>query len=269
MDDGDEAELVRIEVLATFEDGRPELPPVLLGRATPAVAAQVQDFYNAVAEIFERWVTRRSSPHTRRAYRRDVMAFCEYLGLHWPEDATRLLAVTVADVLAFRDLMVAEDKAPKTINRRVASLSSFYKYLQGAASELRLPITVPNPAHAQFIARGATDPRDERRALSATRARQLVGLPAGDSVLDYRDRAILKFFLYTRGPHRHRLPAEGRRLPPGRRRGDDRAAREGRPAAEDRPALRRRPGDRRVRREGGPDEGAVVPGPPALAQGPS
>ena len=43
--------------------------------------------------------------------------------------------------------------APKTINRRVSSVSSFYKYLQGAASELRLPITVPNPAHAQFIAR--------------------------------------------------------------------------------------------------------------------
>ena len=41
---------------------------------------------------------------------------------------------------------------------RIASLSSFYRYLQGAASELRLPITGPNPAHAQFIARGATVP---------------------------------------------------------------------------------------------------------------
>jgi integrase/recombinase XerC len=195
MDDierGHEAELVAIA-----EDGRPGLPPVLLGRATPAVTAQVEGFYNAVAEIFERWVTRRSSKHTQRAYRRDVMAFCEYLGIEWPDDATRLLAVTVADVLAFRDLMVVEDKAPKTINRRIASLSSLYKYLQGAAAELRLPITVPNPAHAQFIARGTTDPRDERRALSATRARQLVGLPGGDSVLDYRDRAILKFFLYS------------------------------------------------------------------------
>jgi site-specific recombinase XerD len=125
------------------------------------------------------------------------MAFVGFLGLRWPEDATRLLAVTVADVLAFRDAIVADDMAPKTVNRRIASLSSFYKYLQGAASELRLPITVPNPAHAQFIARGATDPREERRALSATRARQLMGLPAGDSLLDYRDRAILKFFLYT------------------------------------------------------------------------
>lgn len=194
MDDAGEIETTELVVA---EDGQPELPPVLLGHATPEVAAQVHGFYNAVADIFERWVTRRASRHTQRAYRRDVMAFCEFLGLRWPDDATRLLAVTVADVLAFRDLMVAEDRAPKTINRRIASLSSLYKYLQGAAAELRLPITVPNPAHAQFIARGTTDPREERRALSATRARQLMGMPAGDSVLDYRDRAVLKFFLYT------------------------------------------------------------------------
>ena len=93
--------------------------------------------------------------------------------------------------------MLEESKAPKTINRRIASLSSFYKYLQACASEFRLPITVPNPAHAQFIARGSSDPRDETKALSATRARQLMGLPSGDSVFDFRDRAIIKFFLYS------------------------------------------------------------------------
>ena len=105
MVDGDKAELV------VLEDGRPELPPVLLGRATPAVEAQVRGFYNAVAEIFERWVTRRSSKHTQRAYRQDVMAFGEFLNLRWPEDATRLLTVTVADVLAFLN---TEDTNPPT-----------------------------------------------------------------------------------------------------------------------------------------------------------
>ena len=56
---------------------------------------------------------------------------------------------------------------------------------------------MPNPAHAQFISRGSSDPRDETKALSATRARQLMGLPSGDSVFDFRDRAIIKFFLYS------------------------------------------------------------------------
>ena len=86
---------------------------------------------------------------------------------------------------------------PKTLNRRVSSLSSFYKYLAGCAAEFRLPIVVPNPAHAQFIARAKSDPVEETRALSATRARQLMGMPARDTVIDYRDRAILKFYLYS------------------------------------------------------------------------
>jgi site-specific recombinase XerD len=193
MDDA----MTKTTALATRDDARRELPPVLLGRATPAVERQIRSFYSSVAEVFERWVARRESPHTRRAYRQDVMAFCEFAGIKWPDDATRILTTSVVEVQDFRDRMVADGKAPKTVNRRIASLSSFYKYLQGVASEFRLPITVPNPAHAQFIPRGSSDPRDETKALSATRARQLMGMPSGDTVLDYRDRAIVKFFLYS------------------------------------------------------------------------
>ncbi len=39
-----------------------ELPPILVGRHTSAVEAQVRNFYGSVADIFERWVTRRSKP---------------------------------------------------------------------------------------------------------------------------------------------------------------------------------------------------------------
>ena len=155
------------------------------------------------------------------------MAFVEFLGLRWPDDATRLLAVTVADVLAFRDTIVADDMAPKTVNRRIASLSSFYKYLQGDASELRLPITVPNPAHAQFIARGVTDPRDER-----WRCRRPG--PAADGIARRRypprlpGPGDLEVLPLQRGQDGDRLSAQGLRLPPGRRRGDRYAPREGR-----------------------------------------
>src|SRR5438093_4575986 len=173
------------------------LPPILAGSFTPAVKERVGRFYASVAEIFEAWVTRRQSPHTQRAYREDVMGFVRFLAIDWPAESWRLLQTTIKDVLAFRDELVARDAAPKTLNRRISSLSSFYKYLAAAAAELRLPITVPNPAHAQFIARQSTDPREATRALSATRARQVMGMPSGDSVLDYRDRAILKFYLYS------------------------------------------------------------------------
>jgi site-specific recombinase XerD len=60
----------------------------------------------------------------------------------------RLFTVTVGDVQRWRDWMLKEEYAPKAINRRVSSVSSLYKYLQGAAAELRLPITIPSPAHA-------------------------------------------------------------------------------------------------------------------------
>jgi site-specific recombinase XerD len=173
------------------------LPPVIVGAHTPEVERRVENFFQSVAAIFEAWVNRRKSDHTRRAYRGDVMAFVAFRGWAWPEDSAKMLRASILDVQAFKDDMAKHGGAPKTINRRISSLSSFYKFLSGAAAELRLPITVPNPAHAQFIAREASDPVDETRALSETRARQLVAMVTGDSLLDLRDRAILKFYVYT------------------------------------------------------------------------
>jgi len=178
-------------------ENNPGLPAILAGTATPTIRYRVEQFFSSVASIFESWVGRRQSTHTQRAYREDVMAFVKFMGLTWPDQATALLRVSVQDVQRFRSQLVTRNAAPKTLNRRISSLSSFYKYLAAAAAEIRLPITVANPAHAQFISRESTDPREETRALSAARARQLVGLPAGNSVLDYRDRAILRFFLYS------------------------------------------------------------------------
>ena len=39
-----------------------------------------------------------------------------------------------------------------------------------------LPVSIPNPAHAQFIARSSTDPINETQTLTATRARQVMAL---------------------------------------------------------------------------------------------
>ncbi len=48
---------------------------MLHGRETGVVQQQVHGFYGSVASIFEQLVNRRDSPHTRRAYRDDIMAF--------------------------------------------------------------------------------------------------------------------------------------------------------------------------------------------------
>ena len=111
------------------------LPPLLAGADTPAVRAAVEDFYFSVAVIFEAWVKRRESPNTQRAYREDVMAFVNWSGWIWPRDSMALLTVTVADVHAYRDWMRDSGLAPKTMNRRISSLSGFYKFLAGVAAE--------------------------------------------------------------------------------------------------------------------------------------
>jgi site-specific recombinase XerD len=185
------------EVPKAGQETLPALPPVIAGSFTPEVKERVESFFHSVAAIFDAWVNRRKSEHTRRAYRGDVMAFVEFQKLVWPRDAAELLRVSILTVHSFKDHMGKHGGAPKTINRRISSLSSFYKFLSGAAAELRLPITVPNPAHAQFIAREASDPVEETRALSETRARQFLAMVAGESVIELRDRAILKFYLYT------------------------------------------------------------------------
>jgi site-specific recombinase XerD len=173
------------------------LPPVLLGSLTPAIRVRVEHFYSSVYEIFQRWVNRPKSLHTRRSYKDGVLSFVRHRGMLWPQEASTLLMVSVAGVQAYRDALAAAGAAPKTINHRVSALSSFYKYLALSAAELRLPIIVPNPAHSQFIARESSDPREETLSLPAARARQLLNLPIGDSALAHRDRAIVKLYLYS------------------------------------------------------------------------
>src|ERR1700732_2099664 len=101
---------------------------MFIGTETLAVRKRVEQFFFSIASIFESWVSRRQSPHTQRAYREDVMTFVKFLELTWPEQATALLSVSVKDVVAFRDQLIAQNAAPKTLNRRISSLSSFYKY---------------------------------------------------------------------------------------------------------------------------------------------
>lgn len=183
---------------SVLKDEHSELLPILHGKASGQVEQNVRQFLFSVAAIYETWLKRRTSQHTRRSYDQDVMNFFRtYLRLKWPEDASKLLQVSVQTVQDYRDWLIASNAAPKTINRRISSLSGFYKYLGATSAELRLPIVVPNPAHAQFVPRTSSDPVDETKALTVSRTRELIAMPMGNGVLDYRDRAILRFYVYT------------------------------------------------------------------------
>lgn len=172
------------------------LPPLLTGNETPAVRQAVDNFYSALEEIFEAWVARRQSPHTQRAYRKDVLSFVDHMGWAWPKDAERFLMVSVRQVQGYRDHLAAS-YSPKTAVRRLCSLSSWYRFLSAAAAELRLPVNIPNPAHSQFIPRETADAQVPAPALTIGRVRQVLTAPEGDDLVAVRDRAILAAFFYT------------------------------------------------------------------------
>jgi len=171
--------------------------PILEGHYTLSVDEKVKRFVLGVPEILERWISRRASPHTQRAYRQDLFTFIGFAGITWPEQASDLFSITVAQVHAYRDWMIARDDAPKTINRRISSLSGFFRFLREVAAELRLPIQLANPADKEFVPRDNPDPVEERLHFSAAKARQLFSMPDGENVLSYRDRAMLKCLLYS------------------------------------------------------------------------
>ncbi len=197
-----DGELLPSEVLPP-ESPR-ELLAVLHGHESPVVRRRVEQFYLSVASMFEAWVNRSANPNTVRTYRRAVENFIEFLGLEWPKEAHRMLSVSVDEVRAWRDFMVGDPndpeagQAPATVNARVSALSAFYNFMrETAATELKLPVVVSNPAHAQFIRREGTEPRTPTIALKRNQAHKLMSLPKGDSVLATRDRAILAVFLYA------------------------------------------------------------------------
>src|SRR2546430_354189 len=101
----------------TLSDGR-KLPPLIIGAATPTTKRRVEQFYSSVAEIFESWTARQKSIHTQDAYRRDVLSFIRFLGIKWPQRSFMFLTASIKDAQAFRDLMLEENFAPKTVNRR-------------------------------------------------------------------------------------------------------------------------------------------------------
>lgn len=135
------------EVMPAASPPAPE--PSLIEEISVSVAALALPAGNPDARwdptsVTAAWLRSRRSPHTRRAYFRDLadyLAWLEEAGLD-PLQATR------SDV----DLYLAElrDEQPSlsaaTLNRRLASISSWYRYLIDADIAIRNPAATINRA---------------------------------------------------------------------------------------------------------------------------
>src|SRR6476646_6643872 len=115
-----------------------------------------------VDELTHAWLAslaheRRMSGHTLRAYGDDVRRFLDFLVFHrgGPVNLAALRALRAADIRAFPTQRRAEKLGARGVQRALAGLRSFYRYLErenladGAALRSvrspKLPRTLPRP----------------------------------------------------------------------------------------------------------------------------
>lgn len=131
------------------------------------------------------WLANQLSHHTRRAYRADIEHFMRSLNITSRE---KLLATDRAMVVVWRRLMEEEQVKPRTIQRRLAALSSLFQHFIEQGLLTQNPVqSVKRPKISQQ--RGVTP------AFSSKEAAELLELPDDQTVQGLRDRALLSVLL--------------------------------------------------------------------------
>jgi integrase/recombinase XerC len=127
-------------------------------------------------------IERGVSPHTLRAYRKDLREFFRFANMN-PED------VEFAEVRGFVADQIKSGLNKTTVSRRLASVRSFFKFLyREGYKKLNPAKLVPNPKTPKLLP----------RFLSVDDTFSLVEKPEGRGLLSARDKAILEL-LYSSG----------------------------------------------------------------------
>ncbi|MDE2050147.1 MAG: tyrosine recombinase XerC [Gammaproteobacteria bacterium] len=162
---------------------------------TPAATAWIERFRRYLA------VERRCSPHTLAAYTRDLQAlvsYCERTGLDsWS-------AVDSGHLRSFAARLHAGGLGPRSIQRRLSAVRSFYEFLQREAHAVRRAAAdAERPDVARIRGNPGQDVRAPKAArrlpetLDADQMARLLEIPAGEPFAT-RDRAIMEL-LYSSG----------------------------------------------------------------------
>ena len=178
---------------------------------TPAATAWI--------ERFRRYLTaeRRCSPHTVAAYTRDLQALVSYCGRVGLESWT---AIDSGHLRSFAARLHAGGLGPRSIQRRLSAVRSFYEFLQreghalrsgvrakGRVAEAAADATDAAAGEHSDVARIRNNPGQDVRApkvarrlpqtLDADQMARLLEIPAGEPFAT-RDRAIMEL-LYSSG----------------------------------------------------------------------
>lgn len=132
------------------------------------------------ARLIAAWQLAQTSPHTLRAYSRDLAGWCAWLDGHGLD----LLEVKRPVVDAWRHTLTG---APATVARKLAALSSFYRYAVSAGSIPANPV--------ELVVRPKVDPdHSSTQGLTRNQARALLVAARDDGA---RSHALVSLLLFT------------------------------------------------------------------------
>jgi integrase/recombinase XerD len=134
---------------------------------------------------YRRYLTyeRRLSPHTIESYLLDLKQFREFL------DRVDIRGVTLEDIASFLLYLSKENLAPRSVQRKVSALKSFFKYFVVTGVIQENPVNLlSSPGKVQSLP----------KTLSEGEVEKLLNAPDYQTVRGLRDKAMLEL-LYATG----------------------------------------------------------------------
>jgi len=133
------------------------------------------------------WLANFVSPRTKRTYQAAVQSFIAFHGF---QSSDELRGIGQSHLIAWREHLIQSGASPRTVQNRLAAVSSLFKHLCEQQVATRNPATgVRRPkVSAQRVEAAVLTPEQVRNLLHAPQLDQLKGL---------RDRAILHVLFYT------------------------------------------------------------------------
>lgn len=151
----------------------PDLPTIFLPSATDQNLTTVNESGLSAIEVQEAchaWLFRSPSPETRSNYERDVRQFMDFTGIP-SNQPLELLKIRPAQVIAWRDHLMAQRLANSSVLRKITSVRSLFSYLQ-THGYVKI-----NPAHSKLTPAPPVSRHGKTVALSADACRRLLEAP--------------------------------------------------------------------------------------------
>lgn len=161
--------------------------PVPVAEAMPNLVVLDPSRHLAVPPEEAVWLANFVSPRTKRTYQTAVQGF---IAFHDLQSSDELRMIGQSHLIAWRDHLIQSGASPRTVQNRLAAVSSLFQHLCEKQVAARNPVSgVRRPR--------VNASRVEAAVLAPEQVRRLLDTPRKDTLQGVRDRAILHVLFYT------------------------------------------------------------------------